>query len=137
MAMVKCPECRKEISDKAESCPNCGYVLVKNDLHRVRRTKIDYAAPDKKMGNILIWEGVLCIFGGIILIPIFFISIILWGLGITAISRGIKERTGKRKKADCPYCGNKIPISSYETTIKCPHCRKISTHKEDYLESIE
>ena len=25
MALIKCPECRKEISDKANSCPNCGY----------------------------------------------------------------------------------------------------------------
>lgn len=25
MAMIKCPECGKEISDKAFSCPNCGY----------------------------------------------------------------------------------------------------------------
>lgn len=24
MALVKCPECGKEISDKATSCPNCG-----------------------------------------------------------------------------------------------------------------
>ncbi len=25
MALIKCPECGKEISDKAVSCPNCGY----------------------------------------------------------------------------------------------------------------
>jgi DNA helicase-4 len=24
MALIKCPECEKQISDKAESCPNCG-----------------------------------------------------------------------------------------------------------------
>ncbi len=24
MALIKCPECGKEISDRAESCPNCG-----------------------------------------------------------------------------------------------------------------
>lgn len=27
MALIKCPECNKEISDKAISCPNCGYPL--------------------------------------------------------------------------------------------------------------
>lgn len=27
MSMIKCPECGKEISDKAVSCPNCGYPL--------------------------------------------------------------------------------------------------------------
>lgn len=25
MALIKCPECGREISDKATSCPNCGY----------------------------------------------------------------------------------------------------------------
>lgn len=25
MALIKCPECGKEISDRSESCPNCGY----------------------------------------------------------------------------------------------------------------
>ena len=27
MALIKCPECKKDISDKAEVCPNCGYEL--------------------------------------------------------------------------------------------------------------
>ncbi len=25
MALVKCPECGKEVSDTANACPNCGY----------------------------------------------------------------------------------------------------------------
>lgn len=25
MALIKCPECGKEISDTAKSCPNCDY----------------------------------------------------------------------------------------------------------------
>lgn len=28
MAMIKCPECGKEISDKAAACPNCGAPIV-------------------------------------------------------------------------------------------------------------
>lgn len=27
MALIKCPECGKEISDRASSCPNCGYPI--------------------------------------------------------------------------------------------------------------
>lgn len=27
MALIKCPECGKEISDTAKQCPNCGYAL--------------------------------------------------------------------------------------------------------------
>lgn len=28
MALIKCPECGKEISDKAEKCPSCGYPIT-------------------------------------------------------------------------------------------------------------
>ncbi len=28
MALIKCPECNKEISDKVSSCPNCGYPIA-------------------------------------------------------------------------------------------------------------
>lgn len=31
MALVNCPNCGKEISDKAEQCPQCGYEFVKNN----------------------------------------------------------------------------------------------------------
>jgi hypothetical protein len=27
MALINCPECQKEISNKATSCPNCGYPI--------------------------------------------------------------------------------------------------------------
>ncbi len=27
MALIKCPECGKEVSDAASNCPNCGYPL--------------------------------------------------------------------------------------------------------------
>ena len=29
MAIINCPECGKEVSEKAESCPNCGYSIIK------------------------------------------------------------------------------------------------------------
>jgi len=30
MALIRCPECGKSISDKAKACPSCGYPLVKD-----------------------------------------------------------------------------------------------------------
>ena len=35
MALIKCPECGKEISDAAESCPNCGYPIKGQQLKTV------------------------------------------------------------------------------------------------------
>ncbi len=34
MALIKCPECGKEISDKSEICVHCGYPL-KNVMEEV------------------------------------------------------------------------------------------------------
>ena len=31
MSLVNCPECKNEISNKAEMCPNCGYPISKDD----------------------------------------------------------------------------------------------------------
>lgn len=30
MSLIRCPECDKEISSKASSCPNCGYPVSQN-----------------------------------------------------------------------------------------------------------
>ena len=30
MALIKCPECEKEVSDKAQTCIHCGYPINQN-----------------------------------------------------------------------------------------------------------
>lgn len=30
MALIKCPECGKEISDKAPACIHCGYLRIQS-----------------------------------------------------------------------------------------------------------
>jgi len=32
MSLIKCPECNKSISSKAETCPHCGYILEKSSF---------------------------------------------------------------------------------------------------------
>ncbi|EGP17898.1 hypothetical protein GME_19237 [Halomonas sp. TD01] len=34
MALMNCPECSKEISDKAENCPKCGIKINKTDFEK-------------------------------------------------------------------------------------------------------
>lgn len=36
MSLIKCPQCGKNISDKAAKCPNCGYVINRgnNSVHQ-------------------------------------------------------------------------------------------------------
>ena len=42
MALIKCPECGKEISDKANACPNCGAPVEKKKVkvHIFRAKKL-------------------------------------------------------------------------------------------------
>lgn len=40
MALMKCPECGKEVSDKAEACPNCGYPIEENSKKQQARHSI-------------------------------------------------------------------------------------------------
>lgn len=32
MALINCPECNRVVSDKANSCPNCGYPLLSQQV---------------------------------------------------------------------------------------------------------
>ena len=58
MALINCPECGKEISDQAVSCPNCGMPLVKTQqiLPKNRGNK-------KVVAIIAIIVGILAIIG--------------------------------------------------------------------------
>jgi len=37
MPLIPCPECRREISDRATTCPHCGYPLVEPWSRRLER----------------------------------------------------------------------------------------------------
>lgn len=46
MALINCPECNKEISDKVNACPHCGYpfgaaVIGKEAIQKVELTSVD------------------------------------------------------------------------------------------------
>jgi DNA-directed RNA polymerase subunit RPC12/RpoP len=45
MALIKCPECKKEISDTTQACPNCGYDL------KASKRKLDQAKAAKGCGQ--------------------------------------------------------------------------------------
>lgn len=42
MALIKCPECQLQVSDKALSCPHCGYPINQVAIQR------HYKKPGKK-----------------------------------------------------------------------------------------
>ncbi len=67
MALIKCPECGKEISDTAKSCPNCGYMI-----------------HNKKSFLQFLSDGTNCIISIVI-------NIVLSIIGITMFSKGKSE----------------------------------------------
>lgn len=136
MALITCPECGREISDKAESCPNCGYVLVKNELPKIRRTELSEPQKNAAMGVTFIIMGICALICTIFIAPIIFISIFTFFGGFAFIYYGAKTLAGIQK-GNCPYCGNAVTVPAKDKTYKCPHCSKISTHNGNFLETIE
>lgn len=51
MALIKCPECEKEISDNAISCPNCGFPLKEKDANTQETTDIESIKSSVEVGN--------------------------------------------------------------------------------------
>ena len=36
MALQRCPECRKKISESVQTCPHCGFSFAKADLEKYK-----------------------------------------------------------------------------------------------------
>lgn len=95
MAMIKCPECGKEISDTARSCPDCGW-----ENSTIRGTEIK-SNRGRKLGTGVIIFGVLVLLLSMVLeftlgggrgtneskfIAVGFICIIV-GIGLKIVNR--------------------------------------------------
>ncbi len=50
MALIKCPECGKEISDKAVFCPNCGFPLSENRNDDAAVYEYETVIPEEEPG---------------------------------------------------------------------------------------
>ena len=63
MAMIPCPECTKQISDKASNCPNCGYPIAAVPPQQSKEARIEHSHVTRTGAR---WEGigfVLIVFG--------------------------------------------------------------------------
>jgi len=47
MALIACPECKHEVSDKASSCPHCGNPLIESADRKHRAALSAEPAPDR------------------------------------------------------------------------------------------
>jgi DNA-directed RNA polymerase subunit RPC12/RpoP len=103
MALFTCPECKREISDTAISCPSCGYALpgAQKVVSQVRTSKITQTKKNPLLGVILIALGVVGSLGSLLIMPlgiVFLIgSVVILIIGAGACSGAVKVY--------CPYCG--------------------------------
>lgn len=52
MALIKCPECRNKVSDKAENCIHCGYPINSNMIVIEKINGLDYDISFVKDNNL-------------------------------------------------------------------------------------
>ena len=76
MALIKCPECGKEISDKAEACPNCGCPIKHEESTNCEKNVIlendgivELRKEPKKIIPVIIGIGALVLIGAAVMIP--------------------------------------------------------------------
>lgn len=134
MALVYCPECNKEISDTAKNCPGCGFVMVKSESPKIRRSELSDVKKNPTVGIVSFIIGIICILLGIPLITVV-IGIFIIIAGFIFIGIGTNKLNGTQKGV-CPYCNNVIEIRAKATTLKCSHCKKISTRNGNFIETI-
>ncbi len=112
MALINCPECNNEVSDKAEICPKCGIPIAEKNLP-ISKTMSNKKTSSSSRKIIYKTFGLLFIFIGIggsnenPIMGIFFVF-----MGVFFISRGFKP-SKKEKYNSQPEKGSLIKKTLY------------------------
>ena len=61
MTLIRCPDCDKEVSDQARSCPNCGHPIAKQRPQRVRTAEDSALTRNRGLGDIIIFAPIVII----------------------------------------------------------------------------
>lgn len=94
MAMMKCPECGGNVSDKAEVCPHCGYYRTKRCLQDGTILDVPLGGVLFKIFAIITWIGgfIVAIWLGKKLGPVFGDrdSFSFWTFLVSCVAFGIQ-----------------------------------------------
>ncbi len=66
MAIIKCPECGKEISDKAKECINCGCPIGQKEIKVAEKVDVEAKKNESKKKKITIFVSVILAIGLIV-----------------------------------------------------------------------
>lgn len=138
MALTKCPECANEVSDKAYSCPHCGYVMG-SSAQSSALPKPTPVGPQNKQalaggagtvaGMAMIVVGILLAF---VILPL---GIIIAIVGGVVLSKGNAAAVGTHS-ITCPYCKTPGTIETPAQSYRCPACSKKSVKRDGYMHPV-
>lgn len=157
MALIKCPECgKKNVSDSAESCPECGYG-IKAHYDKITKQKQQQNLYEMRMNNIKepqkpkadIYGMIICGVGGVGSLLIYGSELLAIGIAtfiillivfIVFYNQHVKAM--KQYKSDCElyrtdrkaYQRQVIQREEFHKIMedakpKCPHCKSTNIER--------
>ena len=114
MVLINCPECQKQISEQANICPNCGYVLAKsNKLHIAAIILFILSAIALSVTIIQLWWGTWATFAIYLGIALLLAVIGIFIQIYPTLRERRKIKTALKNKTEIPI--NKIGDMSSKT----------------------
>jgi hypothetical protein len=135
MALITCPDCNREVSSEAKSCPNCG--LPTKRIRGISPSTIEnqttFAVEKMNAGQRIAIAVLTMFFGFAALI----IPVIGWVAGPILILMGLMTLGGAAaitQKGTCPYCSLQISNpNATDESFSCKHCKQPIIVKEPYF----
>ena len=122
MALIKCPECGQEVSDKAKKCIHCGAVLTK-DAMITEKFKCSNCGKLISDDEHLVWKCTSCN-------KAFKVSLLK--LKKMYMQKSKPEYAG-RMLLKCPTCGIGMDDGNEKIAYKCPVCENVITGNLKYF----
>lgn len=138
MALIKCPECGKEISDRAVQCPNCGFQSGQNPMASyIGPSKNSPIHPCHSCGSINVsYEMVTEPYKTNWLLILFYIFLALTCCGfLVLIPILLRQKSHVATYAICRDCGNKwnVAESNLFAGLKFSVTHKKNRNISDYI----
>lgn len=122
MALIKCPKCGQEISDKAKKCIHCGNVLT-DETAVIDKIKCSNCGNSISDDDHLVWKCTSCN-------KAFKVSLLK--LKKMYLQKSKPEYAGKML-LKCPTCGNWMDDGNEKIAYKCPVCENVMTGNLKYF----
>jgi len=137
MALISCPECNRDVSDSAVSCPHCGFSLstARKVVTQTRSSKVKKSNNFAVVGVLVVAIGLFMVYEGIFVMP----APLSWllaavGLFFMAVGSFVCVR---KARVDCPYCSKENIIRNNASSMTCRFCKKTSVRENDEMKTVD